>query len=404
MIHTAIRNGYGLIEALECQPNAINDLDETGQTPLRLSCVYERFEDMMYLIENGADPNTKDFEGLSPLHVAASNSLEPYVHALVDAGSDLNSRDSYDCTPLFLCLGNEAPHIAVTKYLLENGASVHSLNKLGDSIFHRMSIYAKGRLNTEQIFSQLMGAGANSVIDVADCDGNVPVNIAIMYNNVCMIRLLLSAGARIDIPNNNGNNVLHQAAHLGTLDTLQTLRDAQIEGIDIRATNNYGFTPIKSFWHSVNVESPGSSFRVPSEEETKAFEELMRDIRDRGILNECASLEALVTRLRDGCASEAQESLEDLSGKKRRAKIYEEAETFRAIALDIRRGDIELAIESLEEFMTVSKERMKLSPFEEEPDPWASNSDDESTDEPIDDDHSDGSDYQSDKGVVSDDE
>ncbi|KAH8650096.1 hypothetical protein BX600DRAFT_517312 [Xylariales sp. PMI_506] len=99
------------------------------------------------------------------------------------------------------------------------------------------------------------------------------------------------------------------------------------------------------------------------------FEALLWDIQDRAILDECATLEAVIVDIRSGQGAQqeaARERLSELARAKDRARIRWEAETFRAIEMDVRKGDCELAVESIEDFVAQSRERMLVSPFNEE--------------------------------------
>ncbi|KAK5629033.1 hypothetical protein RRF57_004748 [Xylaria bambusicola] len=102
-----------------------------------------------------------------------------------------------------------------------------------------------------------------------------------------------------------------------------------------------------------------------------AFERLLRSIRDRMIVQEIERLELIITKLQSGNLSSARDDLREIAESKTRAKIDIEAETFRAIDLDVRAERLELAIESLEEFIEASRDRMKVSPFDEEVNIWA---------------------------------
>ena len=88
----------------------LNDEDSYGKTPFTLALENERDEVMLVLIsEFGCDPtNTKDRNGVSPLHVACKKGNLSLVRTLIhDYHADLNDKDSCGKTPLTLALDNE---------------------------------------------------------------------------------------------------------------------------------------------------------------------------------------------------------------------------------------------------------------------------------------------------------
>lgn len=111
-------------EVLKLTPELINLLDNRNQTTLYnqvwhsgydfhasqydsmgqmiMKPVLESdFAKIIFLLENGADPNIPDDEGLTPLHVwAKARNEERYAQALVEHGANINQQDGLKRTPL----------------------------------------------------------------------------------------------------------------------------------------------------------------------------------------------------------------------------------------------------------------------------------------------------------------
>ncbi|KAK9421788.1 hypothetical protein SUNI508_05389 [Seiridium unicorne] len=372
MIHTAIRSGHGLKEALTAQPTAINDWDMTGQTPLHLACRLRRFDELQCLIEHGADVNKIDFEGHTPLHQAAWSQLEHFAEALLNAGCDIDQVDRYGRPALFDAIDySDDQGCAMVTFLKQRGASLHVRDLDGNSALHQLSSSWKAAPGIERCFADLMDAGSSVMLETRTSQGTTPLLLAIAYQNTHMVRLLLQAGAQTDVRNIYGRNILHYTASCGSYDIMQHLSMGKIANIDIRAVNYIGWTPLKYLRYSMHrdlTDFPG--WRSPSTEEIRAFEHLLRDVRDRMIHRECAELEQVLSAIQTGDTDEARRALRKFTDAKVTAKIDWEAETFRAIELDVRKGDVELAVQSIEEFIGASKARLEVSPFDEEDGPW----------------------------------
>ena len=86
------------------------------------------------LLAQGADINTSDSFGLTPLMRAALfNSSAKVINALIEAGSDVYAREpQYKSTALQLA-ANHNPHPQVIKALVDAGSDVHDINYLGET-------------------------------------------------------------------------------------------------------------------------------------------------------------------------------------------------------------------------------------------------------------------------------
>lgn len=371
MIHEAIRKGEGLAHAVACQPSMINDMADTGMTPLQLACWMEDFDALLNLVQYGADVHRKDYWSRTPLHQAVFCESTRFAGKLLEAGADINATNPYGQTPLTTILSStlDDNEIAMTEYLVLHGASVQIVDFEGKTVLHELGGVQNANQDADQIelcFRVLAGAGALEVLERRDHFGRTALLEAVTWDNSEMTRLLLSHEAQIDVFDNSGQGVMHLAALFATIGTLSILSNARITGIDVRTPSFSGYTALSMLWFGMHMKShelPG--FRCPSKKDVQAFTCLLRDIRDRSIMKECAEVENLISMIREGDAIGAQQVLATLRNAKLKVRIDEEAETFRAIALDIRKGDLKLAIESLEDYIAASKARLGKSLWED---------------------------------------
>ena len=89
---------------------------------------------MKLLLEKGADVESKDSYGQTPLWWAAGNGHEVVVKLLLEKGANVESKDSYSQTPLSWAArkGRET----IVKLLLEQRADVESKTDMAGYRYH----------------------------------------------------------------------------------------------------------------------------------------------------------------------------------------------------------------------------------------------------------------------------
>ncbi|KAI3813789.1 hypothetical protein L1987_18524 [Smallanthus sonchifolius] len=95
----AIKNGHDKVASLLVKEGATLKIDEAGS----FLCATVARGDIDYpkrLLSNGIDPNSKDFDFRTPLHVAVSHGSYIIVKLLVEAGASVLSKERWGNTPL----------------------------------------------------------------------------------------------------------------------------------------------------------------------------------------------------------------------------------------------------------------------------------------------------------------
>ncbi|OVA15478.1 Cyclic nucleotide-binding domain [Macleaya cordata] len=95
----AIKAGHDRVAALLLQNGAKLNLEDPGSYLCKV-VVDSNIDFLKRLLENGVDPNSKNYDQRTPLHVAASEGLHIVAKILIQFGADVLSEDRWGNTPL----------------------------------------------------------------------------------------------------------------------------------------------------------------------------------------------------------------------------------------------------------------------------------------------------------------
>ncbi|CAJ0567403.1 unnamed protein product, partial [Mesorhabditis spiculigera] len=159
ILAVAVENGsVEIVKMLIDQGVDVNAFSEAYagclETPL-FSAVKIGHTDIVHLLlHHGADPNLADFANRTPLYMAIMANREEETLTLINAGANLNSADKSGLTPLQIAARGFGREMLVL-HLINHGAYIHQ----------------------------------------ADFKGRTAMDLAVIAGNVCILQLLLDAGA-----------------------------------------------------------------------------------------------------------------------------------------------------------------------------------------------------------------
>ncbi|KAK1700088.1 ankyrin repeat-containing domain protein, partial [Colletotrichum godetiae] len=98
-LHLAAAKGHSGCVELLLTLEIIDERDEDGCTPLWRACVNGHEHIVEFLIEQGADCGSANFDGNMPLHIAASFGNYTIIERLLNEGCDSSAQNKYGQTP-----------------------------------------------------------------------------------------------------------------------------------------------------------------------------------------------------------------------------------------------------------------------------------------------------------------
>ncbi|KAJ4835812.1 hypothetical protein Tsubulata_031355 [Turnera subulata] len=193
-----------------------------SELAMRLNCAaYDGdYYRLKRLISAGADPSKRDYDGRSPLHIAASKGYEDITLFLIQQGVDINVSDKSGNTPLLEAI--KGGHDAVASLLVKEGASL-TIDDPGGFLCMTVS-----RRDLD-LLKRVMDYGINPNAKNYDC--RTPLHIAASEGLYSVANLLVEAGASVLSKDRWGNTPLDDARVGGDknlIKLLQAARDSQL--------------------------------------------------------------------------------------------------------------------------------------------------------------------------------
>ena len=195
------------------------------------------------LLEWGADVNSQDCIGITPLYFAVNSNSYECTKLLLEAGAHVEAHikgDGVLRSPLGCLLRFAAPPIeGVLNVLIENGVDVNLPTFDGIPCL----IWAAAYHNTK-VVRMLLHAGAD--INILDPRGVSALHWAIMASKSTNVAILLQSGARYDDESTikrNGFGILHFTALFGSIEVMEALRIFALGAVDAGAKDQQGLTP-----------------------------------------------------------------------------------------------------------------------------------------------------------------
>jgi len=200
----------------------VNATDKDGLTTLMrvFSKNYLSSDILRVLIESGADVNAVDRWGKTPLMHAADLIQNPDVlQILIENGADVNAVTTSGFTPLmFAAIGHYRDTTAIIRVLIENGADVNAADRNG---WTPLLLAARNNFDPDALLA-LIESGAD--VNAVNRNGKTSLMLATAYEgqisfmgtdmfrqNFYFLRILLDNGADPAMKDNEGRRAFDYA-------------------------------------------------------------------------------------------------------------------------------------------------------------------------------------------------
>ncbi|KAL5292652.1 PPP1R12C family protein [Megaselia abdita] len=216
------------------------------------SCLSGDKDEVVKLLEDGADINTANVDGLTALHQACIDDNLDMVEFLVKQGADINRQDNEGWTPLHATAS--CGFVSIARFLVENGADLQAVNSDGElavdishcndmadylqSLVQELGIDCEAARRAEE---ELMYADAKKWLrsDASELDtahpktGATALHVAAAKGYSRVLKLIFAGRANVDKQDNDGWTPLHAAAHWCQKEACELLVN-QMADMDVR--------------------------------------------------------------------------------------------------------------------------------------------------------------------------
>ena len=230
-------NSLDVLDWLIEQGANVNLADKNGVTPLQVAILSGSDKALRRLLAAGGNIKQSLNNGDNLLHYAIRLKRYNYVDSLMKAGVILNQQNNEGFTPLDLAQYQKERELS--NKLIAAGAKTGSswrekrapqdvaavASQLSQQERHVSPVASAIINNNFKLLKSLVQSNANVIAQPLD-RGTTPLELAVRQNKLKMVKALLALGADVTQPASGNTTVLHIATRAGYVDVAQSLLEA----------------------------------------------------------------------------------------------------------------------------------------------------------------------------------
>ncbi|EAX87823.1 hypothetical protein TVAG_482480 [Trichomonas vaginalis G3] len=196
--------------------------DRTGKYPLISATSVKIKELIPYIILKATHPDIMDSSEDTSLMIACKNGDLEAVKILIENGANINFCNQFDMSALLFAA--DYHRYNVFEYLMKNGADLKAKDSQGNEfpiMIHLIGNDSETNEETLIFYKRVLNCGVN--INGRGLNGDTPLHIAVMNNNVSLVRFLLENDADISIKNEMNQDPLQIAEENAYQDIIDIL-------------------------------------------------------------------------------------------------------------------------------------------------------------------------------------
>jgi len=191
------------------------DADRGGEQLLR-ACMRDDYDMVRLLVDNGADMNIRDDDGMTPLMVCLNRGNTDMSAYLISKGANLDVKDEYGNTALMRAIKDNSLYLV--RMMIEKGANTRIRDDNGNNT---LMVHMGNPSSSLYILTLLLNTGMSP--DTQNVDGMTPLMRAASRRDPLFLVELLKHGANPNIRNDNGDTALIIAARNGLVENVRIL-------------------------------------------------------------------------------------------------------------------------------------------------------------------------------------